>query len=202
LAVQSRFRFSPQYLALFILLCLPVLCVIGVTGYFRLGSETKALRQAMMGATPNQWEKQVAVNVGSLTLGLIRAGTRFLDLPPEARAALSALRGANVGVYQLQSDRFSGDRLAILAQADRAMKARGWERVVGVVEREELVAIYLPRKGGSTGSIRCCLGVLDDRHLVIVSARGNLDPLIDVLGGRLDLPERLHLSALARSDPR
>ena len=42
LAVQSRFRFSPQYLALFILLCLPVLCVIGVTGYFRLGSETKA----------------------------------------------------------------------------------------------------------------------------------------------------------------
>jgi hypothetical protein len=183
--------------ALVILICLPVFCVIGVMGYFRLSSETKALRQAVMGARTGDWEKQFGVNVGGLTLDLVRAGSSFFKLPREARAALDALRGADVGVYQLRSARLALDPPAILPAADRAMKERGWERVVGVLDGQTLVAIYVPRKGLSAGRIRCCLAVLDDRQLVVVSARGNLDPLMRVLGDRWDLPKRLHLSALA-----
>jgi hypothetical protein len=32
----------------------------------------------------------------------------------------------------------------MLAAADSAMTARGWERVVGVMDGKDLVAVYLP----------------------------------------------------------
>ena len=34
----------------------------------------------------------------------------------------------------------------MLVAADSAMTARGWERVVGVMDGRDLVAVYLPEK--------------------------------------------------------
>src|SRR6185436_3131332 len=140
--LKRGYRFRKRYAAVIAIVCLPLLCAMGVAGYFRLGSETQALRGSLMNLTPGQWDKQFAVHVGSLTLGLVRIGSRFFKLPPEPRAVLDAVHTAEVGVYRLKPERSSIDYATILVSADKAMRARGWERVVGVAERQELVAVY------------------------------------------------------------
>jgi hypothetical protein len=83
-----------------------------------------------------------------------------------------------VGVYQLASGKPSPNRAVMLAAADSAMAARGWERVVGVMDGHDLVAIYLPGKSISPRRVKCCVMVFDGKELVLVSARGNLEPLL------------------------
>jgi hypothetical protein len=157
------------------ILCVPLFCAVGVAGYFRLGSETTALRRSLMGSVAGEWDKKFAVHVGSLTMGLVRTGSRFVNLPPEPRAALEALHGAEIGVYKLREEAAPVDYRAIFLAADRAMKARGWERVVGVARGDEFVAVYIPRNGVLPGKMACCLAVLQERNLVVGSARGNLE---------------------------
>ena len=77
-----------------LVLCLPLLCAIGIAGYFRLSSATQALRSSVLDSVPGKWDKRLAVHVGGLTLSLVRLGLRLFNLPPEPKAALAALRGA------------------------------------------------------------------------------------------------------------
>jgi hypothetical protein len=151
--------------------------VVGVTGYFRLSSETAALRESLMGSVDGQWKKTIAVHLGWFTTGLVRAGSRLVKLDPEPRAAIEAVRGVEVGVYKVRDGSEQEDHAAILAKTDKAMTRRGWVRVVGVSHDRELVTIYMPRKGMSLRNMKCCLMVFNGRDLVVVSARGNLEPL-------------------------
>src|SRR3974377_1799164 len=96
------FRFRKRYALALLVLGVPLLCGFGVSGYFRLSSETKALRGSLMSAVPGQWDKRFAVGVGSLTLMLGRGVTHYFKLPPEPKAALDAVHGVEVGVYRLQ----------------------------------------------------------------------------------------------------
>src|SRR5215472_4969532 len=102
--------------------------VVGMTGYFRLSSETVALRQSLMGSVEGQWKKTIAVHLGWFTTSLVRAGSRLVKLEPEPRAALDAVRGVEVGVYRVQDSVEREDHGAILAKADKAMTRRGWVR--------------------------------------------------------------------------
>jgi hypothetical protein len=190
--LKHGFRFRKRYVAAIVIVCLPLFCAIGVTGYFRLSSETRALRGSLMRLTPGAWDTKFAVHVGSLTMGLVRIGSSFFKLPPEPRAALDAVHGAEVGVYRLKQERLSVGSSAILASADKAMKARGWERVVGVAEGHELVAVYIPRKGVQATKMKCCLMVLQGRELVVASTRGNVEPLLQIARKRLDSTDRWH----------
>jgi hypothetical protein len=70
------------------------------------------------------------------------------------------------------------ERAAMLAAADSAMTARGWERVVGVMDGKELVAIYLPGEKVSVHRLQCCVLVFDGKEMVLVSVRGNPEPLL------------------------
>jgi hypothetical protein len=83
-----------------------------------------------------------------------------------------------VGIYRVTPGTPLPDRAAILAAADSAMTARGWQRVVGVMESRNLVAIYLPGKNISVHRLKCCVMVFDGKEMVLVSARGNLEPLL------------------------
>jgi len=65
----------------------------------------------------------------------------------------------------------------MLVAADSAMNARGWERVVGVIHGHDLVAVYLPGKDTSASRVKCCVLVFNGKKMVVVSARGNLEPL-------------------------
>lgn len=162
-------------------------CVIGITGYFRLSSEAAALRQSAMGAVPGEWHKKIALHVGGLTTGLLRAGSRFIKLDPEPRAALESLHGAEVGIYKLQAEPEVVDGSAFLVRADRAMSACGWERVVGVSKERELVAVYSQRRGVSCHDLRCCVVVFQGRDLVVASAQGNLEPILEIARSHIDL---------------
>ena len=183
--LSPAFRFRKWHAVVLAMLCLPLFCAIGVAGYFRLSSETTALRKSLMSSATGGWDKKFAVHVGSLTLGLVRAGSRLVKLPPEPRAALEALHGAEVGVYRLQPEALPVDHLRSLLAADGAMKARGWERIVGVAREQQLVAVYIPKKGLSPEKMACCLVVLQERELVVASARGNVRPLLEIAAKRL-----------------
>jgi hypothetical protein len=161
-------------------LLLLVLLAAGVASCFRLGSDARALRNELIKSSGVEWRQQIALNAGRLTLGAVRAGLSCakLKLDPEARAALQSLRTAGVGVYQLPSGTPPPDRAAMLAAADSTMTARGWERVVGVMDGQDLVTVYLPEKNVSVHRLKCCVMVFDGEEMVLVSAQGNLEPLL------------------------
>ena len=172
------------------LLSIPILillAVVGVTGYFRLSSDASALRQSFMTETKGSWQKKFAIHVGPLTTGFVRLCSHWVKLPPEPKAALEAIQGAEVGIYKLQGDAMPLDAGAVLVRADKAMSWRGWERAIGVSKEQELVAIYFPRRGFSSEHLKCCLLVCQGRDLVIVSARGNLEPLLETARRKVDM---------------
>jgi hypothetical protein len=171
------------------LLALSCLCL---TGCFRVSSDLRALRDGLMKPASADWEENIEVGVGALTLGVARAGLSFVDLPPEARAALDAARGAEVGVYRLHNNGKRVNRAAMLAQADKAMDKAGWDRMVTVMNDHELVVIYVPDTMGSIRNIKVCVVVFDGQQLVLASARSNVEPLLNLA---LNRPEFRQLTA-------
>jgi hypothetical protein len=157
-------------------LLLVVLAAV-VANCFRLGSDARALRNELIKSSGVEWRQQIALNAGCLTLGAVRAGLSCVRLDPGARAALQSIRSAGVGVYQLPSGTPPPDRAAMLAAADSAMTARGWERVVEVMDSQDLVTVYLP-KNVAVHRLKCCVMVFDGEEMVLVSAQGNLEPLL------------------------
>jgi hypothetical protein len=146
--------------------------------------DTRALRQTVLRASGVEWTPNIELGVGGGLLGLARVGLSFADLPSEARAVLSSVRSADVGIYHLRER--CPDRSALLAATDRGMAEKGWERVVGVISGRELVATYLPRELRSSRDVRLCVMVLEGEQLVIVSARGNLEPLFELVRSHAD----------------
>ena len=151
---------------------------IGLTGCFKVSTDIGALRDSVMKAAHAEREERIEFGVGPLTLNLARAGLAFVDLEPEARTALHAVRSAEVGVYKLRSGHQQLNLAAMLSAADKTMAGRGWDRVVGVMDRRELVAIYVPAQVRSTRNVRVCLLTVDGQELVVASARSNLEPLM------------------------
>ena len=168
-----------------LVLCLPLLCAVGIAGYFRLSSATQALRNSVIESVPGQWDKRFAVHVGGLTLSLVRFGSRLFNLPPEPKAALEVLHGAEVGVYNLQDAPCARDYSAMFTAADKCMRRRGWERIVGVARGRQFVAVYMPRSLRTVKRMACCVAVLNEQDLVVASARGNLQPLLELATQRL-----------------
>jgi hypothetical protein len=168
-------------------LCLSLAGAVGIAGFFRLSSATQALRSSVMQSVPGQWDKRFAVHVGGATLALARFGSRFFNLPPEPKAALGALNGAEVGVYELQNAPSALDYAALFTAADKSMSRRGWERIVGVVQGRQFVAVYMPRDLRTLKRMACCVVVLNEQKLVVASARGNLEPLLGLATQRLAL---------------
>lgn len=178
-----------------VILLLPVLLVAGVASYFRPSSDTRALRNGLIESSGVEWQPQIVLNVGGLTLGAVRTGLSFAHLDPEARAALQTVRGVEVGIYQLSAGAQPPNRVAMLAAADTAMSARGWDRVVGVMDGGDLVAVYMPANITSARRMKCCVMVFDGREMVVVSARVNPEPLIQCALNQPAVRARLQLLA-------
>ena len=159
-------------------LLLFVVLAAGVASCFRLNSDARALRDGLIRSSGVEWRQQIALNANWLALGAVRAGLSCVQLDPGARAALQSVRSAGVGIYQLASGTPPPDRAAMLAAADSTMTARGWERVVGVMDGQDLVTVYLPEKNVSVHRLKCCVMVFDGEEMVLVSAQGNLEPLL------------------------
>jgi len=157
------------------------LLVAGVVGHLGVKGDAGTLRDSLMESSTGDWDRKIEVNVGAFALNLARATVAFVDVDPEVRDALRAVRGAEVGVYELhRRGKRHVDRAAMLQAADKAMAARGWDRLVGVVDGDQLVAVYLPAQIRSPRDVKVCIGVLDNEQLVVAGARSNVEPLVEL----------------------
>jgi len=154
---------------------------LGVVSYLHQSSDTRALRKELTHASGASWREQIGLNIGNATFCVARAGLSFVDMDAETRAALRTVRGVEVGIYELASGSKCPDRAAMLTGADEVMTSRGWERVVGVLEDDQMVGVYLPTDLKSLRSINACVVVLDGQQMVVVSARADLGPLVECL---------------------
>jgi len=189
---ERRKGLTAGFVAISALLLVFVMAVVGITGVFRLSSPTAALRTSVMAAVPGPWDKTIALRVGWFTTGLIRAGSRCFQMPAEPRAAIDALHGAEVGVYKLERDPASADFKTLFTTADQAMRRCGWDRIVGVVQDQQFVAVYFPHRKVSLRGVKCCVVVFHGRDLVVASASGNLEPLLELAEEHIDMGELRH----------
>ena len=157
-----------------------------------VGSDVAALRRSVMPASAEGWHKQVEISVGWLPVFLAKTGLQFAPLDPEAKIALRAAKSGEVVVYQRPAHDNRLDHSRILADADQAMQRRGWERAVGVVDRDDLVAVYVPTGLNSVRKVKACVLVLDRENLVVVSATADLRPLMELIRERPEWREHLH----------
>jgi hypothetical protein len=186
---SNEYRWLWVLLAVFIVL--PVLLVFGIASYFRLSPDTRALRSGLIKASGAEWRQQVAFSVGGLTCGAVRSGLSFVNCNREARAALQTVRGAEVSILRLAGGEEPPDRATMLNAADAALSKRGWDRVVGVVDGEDMVAVYVSSKTTSWQRLECCVVVFDGDHMIVASARANLQPLLECVLDRSDWRARI-----------
>ena len=183
------------WIGLIVVLLIPLVTAgtiaLGVASYFRLSSDTRAMRDGVMKASGVEWRKNIGLNIGGGTLGAVRTGLAFIPIEPEAQAALKAVRGVEVGIYEPTSATKSPDGAAMLAVADKVLSARGWERVVGVLEGEDLVSVFVPAEDFSTGKVKCCVLVFDGRQMVMVSARIDAEALLECVRNQSVLRAKL-----------
>jgi hypothetical protein len=181
-APQQR-RWIVRAAFLLVPLCALALVVVAVTGFIRLGGDARCLRNSLTQSTDSgvvSWQKKLEVSVGPISCQLLRAGLSFAPLPSDARTALRAVRGAEVGIYKLGAGSNWTQSDPLLGAADKAMASRGWDRVVGVAKEHGLVAIYAPRKVAGGTKIQVCVAVLNQDQLVVASGRSDLAPLVEL----------------------
>jgi hypothetical protein len=157
------------------------LIVYGITSYVRLGSDERALRNGLLKTADAPFVTKLEVNVGSCTVAVARTGLLFAHLERRARTALDCVRAGEVGIYQFKERDCRMDRSAMLAAADKVMDRRGWDRLVGVVNPRDFVAVYIQRKSFSASNLKVCVAVVDDGRLIVASARSNVEPLIEMI---------------------
>ena len=148
------------------------------TGCFRVGSDTAALRDAALDSGFARADQKIEVGVGFFTVGLARLASKYVDIPPEARTAIASLKQAECAVYEVRDRR--GSLSSVLTEADHAMQSRGCERLVGVIQKNQLVAIYVPRDMDSAHDVKASVLVLDRRQLVCVTARADARDLMQL----------------------
>ena len=156
------------------------LLVLASTGCFRVSSETRALRDAALDNGLGGAEEKIEFALGRFTFAAANFGLSFVEtdqIPDEARILLGSVKGAEVSVYNFKKR--AGDLSKVMADADRALEKRGFERLVGVIERDQLVAVYIPKKMRSARDVRFSVLVLNNRDLVCVSARGDVRTIMD-----------------------
>ncbi len=158
-----------------------ILAAGGAYNLLTLSREATALRRGVLDAYAGGSSTRFQLSLDGAALGLLRTGLIFAPLPDEARLALKSVRKASVGVYEL-NDAMS--RSNLMGRADAVMLARGFSRIIGVVEDDETVLIYVP-DDTDADTLDVCLAVMDGRELVVVSARVASEPLMKLIEQKL-----------------
>jgi len=169
-------------LGLVILLTPMVVLGVGVISMLSLDRDAAILRREVMAASDAKWHTKVQMSIGSVTLGAVRTGMRFIkhENIEDARLAMAAVRRASVGVYECTS---GGDDLSLpqlFARTDQVMRQRGWTRLVGVGEGDETVLVYTSDDIGSGSQIELCVAVVNDREMVVASTKVDAERLAEL----------------------
>ncbi len=166
---------------LFLVTAIPTAIGIGVWSCLRTGSDSRALRTAAIKASGVPWQRQVEFSAGPILLGLARFGLSFAPLDPDGRLAIQAIRGAEVAVFQSPGGRDVTANPAVLNAVDDVMTRRGWDRMVGVRQEGNTVAVYVPKQDPGGDLVHACVLVINEDHLVVVSGRTDLRPLMELV---------------------
>jgi len=182
---RRAWRWRQVLLSVAFLLVVAVLALIGsvpliLTSHLGLSRDLRRVRDGVFKTSNARWERQFELNAGQLAFGLARLAVSRAPVEPEVRTALGAVRGVEVGLYECRSPRSRLDYSQLLGQTDEALASRGWERMVGVQQRDQFVAVYTPRDMRPNGALELCVVVAADGHLILVSARGNLEPVLNL----------------------
>lgn len=175
-----------------------VLLGAAVANYLTLDRDAAMLRRQVMRATGADWDTKVQVSLGSMSFSAVRTGLSFVQNKDvdEAKLALRAVRSASVGVYQRQGRDSGWSRAELLNDTDRAMKSRGWTRVVGVVNGDDTVMVYVPEDSDELDEV--CVAVVNGRELVVVSAEVRPEELVALVerhaGNKLQLRDRVRMA--------
>lgn len=163
------------------LLVLLALFALAVADCFRMDADGRALRDALKRGSGASFSRVFQGGVGPVLLMATRLGLRFVDdLPPEARRAATSVRAARVSVDQIEGRVRPEQYPEMIQEADRAMAKRGWERLACVRESETLVMVYIDPGARRGSTVQTRVAVLESDHLVVVSAKLRLQPLIDL----------------------
>ncbi len=189
----SRRRLWPWILGL----ALAPFVIVGIAAasVLTLDRDAAALRRHVMAASGTEWSTKVQVSVGGLILGGLRTGLWLVPSAEvaDARLALGAVRHASVGVYERVGGALALSREELLVSTDRAMRSRGWTRLVGVTEAKESVLIYVSDDADPDAPLELCLAVVADKELVVVSTAVSPEALHDLIERHAGADLRAHL---------
>lgn len=152
---------------------------------FLPGREIRVLNRAVMAAAPGDWDRQWIVGVGRLPSGLAKAALAWVEMPPEARAAVQAFESADVAIYRRQGSSKGMASAEPLTAAAIQLARQGWEPLVRVQDGGQQVLFFTRPPGFHETRLRVCGLVIDDDQLVLVSATADLEPLMDLAATHL-----------------
>jgi len=162
------------------------LLAVGLAGFLLFRSFTATgnhvdLRSEILESIDSPRNVEVQVNVPVWLTTLARVTGSIGDVPEEIQAGLDSIHSGNVGVYELAEIPDARARHQMLKIADEALlSSPGWSRIVTILQGEQLVAIYLPEADiEPRRTTDIFVLVLDQRELVIVSARAHPKPILD-----------------------
>jgi len=160
----------------------------------RPGNDFRAVQNIVLDELPQKPNIRVSVRAPELLVSLARFGLSFVDdIDDEARQAIRAVHGGQVGVFQLPNPVPRAGKLQIMKRVDESMSQNEWTRVAAVVDRDQMVLVYAPEDLNNPGVVEVLTLVLNNNELVIVSVKGDLRPIYEIARSHLDeVSDELH----------
>lgn len=146
---------------------------------FLPSSEVRSLQDALGEADRRPVSTRIAFRVGWPILMPARRIAALARADENVVKALHTLRQAEVSIREYAAPAMELDRRGALDRADRALKRRGLERVVGVTDKGECVGVYVPARFDPAREVRVTVFVANQSETVIVSA---VCSTVDLLG--------------------
>lgn len=146
--------------------------------------ELTIIRDELVTDASGPWKTRVQVDLGPATLTVARTAMAFvrnkdIEIP---RNVLAAVKRASVGVYFRDTDNAVQDPAALVESAETALLARGWERMVKVLDGDQAVLIFNANDMRRAGEF--CVAVMQDEECVLVYAKlapDELSTLVNVV---------------------
>lgn len=150
---------------------------------WRPSGDLRSLRAAVRSTAAGAWRPELELSVGRLPAWCARSALGWVELPPEARAAVNAVRSAAVGIYRRPATEATPATapLEMLRQVETTLKERGWSPVVTVREGDRTIAVLTRGESGDGESpLAACALVMEDARLILVAGDLQLTPLLEL----------------------
>jgi hypothetical protein len=139
-------------------------------------SHNKIIPIAVQQQVPGtNFEREFALSLGPISLGLVRAVVRLVPDAAEAREYLREIRSVKLAVYRVED--FPPDTsLKMPPQLETLVAEKGWEVAAKVNQGDEAVWLIYRLQGDTIRDLY--IVALGDDELLLVRAHGNIDQLL------------------------